>query len=110
MGLIFESGFLGMKQDYRHAAQWYRLASDQNDSEAQFRLGYFYARGNGVTQSRNEATRLYRLAAAQGHDEAKIQLSAINEVVRIESEIASLKAKIEASKALRKKIDDHLGR
>jgi uncharacterized protein len=38
----------GVRQDYRDAAWWFRLAAEQGDIGAQIKLGEMYADGNGV--------------------------------------------------------------
>lgn len=52
------------------AANWFQMAAEQGDSNAQFNLGVMYELGNGVTQDINRAIRWYHLAAQQGHVEA----------------------------------------
>ena len=46
----------------------------QGDAEAQFRLGWIYAEGKGVTQDYKEAVKWYRLAAKQGEVVAQYNL------------------------------------
>lgn len=38
------------KQDYNQARQWYQIAAEQGDMEAQDNLGVMYANGLGVKQ------------------------------------------------------------
>ena len=57
----------GVSQDASEAVRWYRLAADQGNAFAQFRLGDRYVNGQGVGQDDAEAVRWYRLAADQGH-------------------------------------------
>ena len=59
---------------YADAAAEYRIAADGNDAFAQFRLGYLYSAGYGVTTDYAEAMRWYRKAAEQN------QLAAINNI------------------------------
>jgi hypothetical protein len=59
----------GVNRNYAEALHWYRLAVAQNNSDAQYRLGFMYESGSGVTVDKIEALRLYRLSAAQGNDD-----------------------------------------
>lgn len=59
--------------DWPVALKECRLAADQGDALAQFRLGLMYSNGQGVPQDYKEAVKWYRLAADQG--EAKAQLN-----------------------------------
>ena len=52
------------------AANWFQMAAEQSDSNAQFNLGVMYEVGNGVNHDINLAIRWYHLAAQQGHPEA----------------------------------------
>ena len=56
------------------ASQHLRLAADQGDAEAQFRLGYNYGKGLGVPQDYAEAARWFRLSADQGYAAAQSAL------------------------------------
>lgn len=53
------------------AAEWYRKAADQGDSDAQYKLGVFYENGYGVTQDKEQAMQWYKKAAEQGNESAK---------------------------------------
>jgi len=67
---VYQNG-LGVRQDYKEAVKWYRLASDQGQVNAQSNLGGMYANGQGVLQDYKEASNLYRLAADQGNADAQ---------------------------------------
>ena len=54
-------------------------AEDPTDAVAQFRAGYLYERGDGVTRDYNEAMRLYRLSAAQGNPVAEFRIGYLYE-------------------------------
>ncbi|MFL5047776.1 MAG: tetratricopeptide repeat protein, partial [Xanthobacteraceae bacterium] len=56
------------------AVTWLRLAADQGDAAAQFRLGLMYSEGQGVPQDHAEAARWYRLAADQRYPQAQYNL------------------------------------
>src|SRR2546426_380665 len=51
------SGNLGLAKDASEAAKWFRKAAEQNDTEAQFDLGVFYAHGLGVAKDVVEAAK-----------------------------------------------------
>jgi len=57
---------LGVPQDYKEAAKWYRLASDHGNGDAQYDLALMYAAGHGVPQDYKQAAVWYRKAADQG--------------------------------------------
>ena len=62
------------RQDYAAAfAAWSEAAA--GNSEAQFRLGQLYARGQGVVPNIADALAWYRRAADRGHAPAQYQLS-----------------------------------
>lgn len=48
-----------------------RENAGQGQAEAQFLLGFMYARGHGVSQDNREAAKWYGLAADQGHKQAQ---------------------------------------
>lgn len=62
----------GVKKDYREAVYLYRLAAEQGDYIAQFRLGYFYR--DGPEKDHKEAVRLFQLAASHGYAPAQNSL------------------------------------
>ena len=55
------------------------FAADPSDALAQFRVGYSYERGDGVTQDYKEAMRLYLLSAAQGNAVAEFRIGYLYE-------------------------------
>lgn len=55
--------------------QLYKLAVEQGDDDAQFRLGQAYSLGSGVDQDEEKAFRWYKLAAEQGNAEAQYYLA-----------------------------------
>lgn len=56
-----------MRQDFKLAAEWYRKAADQGNTNAQNNLGALYDEGNGVPQDFKLAAQWYRKAADQGN-------------------------------------------
>ena len=55
------------------------FAADPSDAVAQFRTGYAYERGTGVSQDYKEAMRLYLLSAAQGNPVAQFRIGYLYE-------------------------------
>jgi tetratricopeptide (TPR) repeat protein len=49
-------------KDYAEAVKWYRKAAEQNLAVAQNRLGFCYAKGEGVAKDQVEAVKWYREA------------------------------------------------
>jgi TPR repeat protein len=63
--------------DYSKAATWYRMAAEQGDAMAQYRLGRMSHLGQGVPRDYGEAVRWYRMAAEQGDPQAQFHLGAL---------------------------------
>ena len=64
----FDAGAAAYKAgDYEAALAEFRSLAEQDDAEAQYKLGVMYDNGQGVLQDYGEAARLYRLAAEQGY-------------------------------------------
>ncbi|MDR0549170.1 MAG: hypothetical protein LBI10_07160 [Deltaproteobacteria bacterium] len=51
--------------------KWFQKATDQNQADAQFKLGECYYYGDGAPENKAEALILIQKAAAQGHDKAQ---------------------------------------
>ena len=77
IGVMFENGGMGLPQDDKQAAEFYRRASDRNFADAQTRLANLYVGGRGVERSDIEAARVFRRAAAQGDAVAQASLGAM---------------------------------
>lgn len=73
IGEIYHKG-LGVKQDFRIAADWFRLAAENGDAQSQFYLGTLYQCGMGVEFNLAVAQGWLQKAAQQGHQEAKALL------------------------------------
>ncbi|KIC71031.1 tetratricopeptide repeat protein [Candidatus Protochlamydia amoebophila] len=64
-----------VKESQKEALEYLRLGVKLNDSECQFQLGEYYARGWGsLTRSLVEAFKYYHLASLQGHKKAEKSL------------------------------------
>lgn len=59
---------LGTKIDYEMAVNQYRLASDNQNAQALFNLGYMYEKGLGLKRDIYLAKRYYDLAATASSD------------------------------------------
>ena len=62
------------KQEYVQAFYWYQKAAEQGNVWAQFRLGWLYDSGQGVTQDYNKAVYWYQKSAEQGNAYAQHHL------------------------------------
>lgn len=62
--------------DYVTALKKWQPLAEKGNPEAQFRLGWMYAHGEGVMQSDEEAVKWYRKAAQQDHVIAQFNLGA----------------------------------
>ena len=77
LGICYYCGN-GVKQNYKEAVKYYRLAAEQGYDWAQYNLGNCYYDGTGVTKSVSEAIKWYKLAAEQGNEDAKAKLDKIS--------------------------------
>ena len=68
---------LGVAENERQAAFWYRKAAEQGHMDAQFELGMMYANGRGVAEDDREAMFWYREAAEQGDVSGQYNLAAM---------------------------------
>lgn len=70
LGQCCELG-IGTKQDFKEAAEWYRLAADQGHATAMYNLGVFYAHGWGGLRADTEVAKaLFTKAAKFGQPDA----------------------------------------
>jgi TPR repeat protein len=76
LGLVYYNG-LGVPQDYKQAAEWYRKAADQGFAKAQHNLGWLYEFGEGTPQDYKQAAEWYRKAADQGDAGAQNDLGTL---------------------------------
>ncbi len=53
-------------QNYTEAFNWWQKAAEQGDAIAQYRVGYCYENGLGVSKNYTQAQEWYRLSAEQG--------------------------------------------
>jgi soluble lytic murein transglycosylase-like protein len=69
----------GVAQDFAEANRLYCRAARLGDAEAQFRLGWIYTNGRGVTRDTGIAAVLFAMAAEQGHEYARRRLQYVRE-------------------------------
>ena len=74
LGELYAEG-LGVPQDDRRAAEWYRLAAARGDSNAMFALAMFALNGRGGPRDRDASTRWFAAAAKLGHSLAAYDLA-----------------------------------
>ncbi|MBI5660020.1 MAG: sel1 repeat family protein [Nitrosomonadales bacterium] len=78
LAAMYCQGQHGVPLDYTEAAKWYKLAAEQGDANAKFRvelmLGGMYDEGRGVPQNYTEAAKWYKLAAELGDADAQFKL------------------------------------
>ena len=60
---------------YKQAAYWYTKAAEQGNAAAQYYLGFYYEKGNGVRQDYKQAAYWYTKAAEQGNAGAQYNLA-----------------------------------
>ena len=74
LGEDYYYGENGKQKDYVKAVEWYRKAAEQGNSDAQFNLGFCYAKGNGVKKDYEQAVKWFRKAVEQGNSYALCEL------------------------------------
>jgi uncharacterized protein len=79
IGLMYDTGKMGLPQDDKQAAEWYRKAAERDFAAAQTKLAYMLAAGRGVERNRTEAGKLFRRAAEQGDAVAQDNVGAMYE-------------------------------
>ena len=66
-------------RDYAKAVEHYRAAAAMNDADAQFQLGWCYAKAEGVPMDWDEAFRWWGKAAGQGHPDSVKRMEKLRE-------------------------------
>ena len=75
----FQKGWTAYKSgDYATALREWTPLAEQGDAYAQYNLGNFYFKGDGVLQDYKTAVKWYRLAAEQGEADAQFNLGFMN--------------------------------
>jgi uncharacterized protein len=65
-----------LERDYTQALLWFGRAAEENNSAAQYNLGFMMERGNGLPGPQPEiAEKYYRLAAHGGDEDAEFELA-----------------------------------
>lgn len=73
LGELLAKG-LGVRQDFKEAAGWYKLAAAQGDPEALYALGRLYMDGRGLEKDPARAAELFRQAGDLGQSTALREL------------------------------------
>jgi TPR repeat protein len=87
---MYHQGY-GVTRDGAEALHWYRLAAEQGNAEAQFRLGNKYYQGIQIQRDLLQAYKWWDLAAAQGIEIASEALSQIETVMTREQIVEAKK-------------------
>jgi TPR repeat protein len=69
LGEMYRQGN-GVRQNYRDAAWWFRLAAEQENTSAQVKLGEAYSSGSGVPQDNMYAYMWWSIAASSWNRDA----------------------------------------
>jgi TPR repeat protein len=69
----------GVEHSYDKAVEYYTMAAEQGDANAQFNLGFMFGNGLGVEQSYEKAVEYCTMAAEQGHANAQCELGLMYE-------------------------------
>jgi len=66
---------LGVPQDHKEAAEWYKKAAERGSVQAQNNLGFVFAKGDhGLNQDYAEAAKWFRMAAQNGEVAAQFNI------------------------------------
>lgn len=88
LGHLYDVG-QGIKPDDKRAVEWYRLAADRGDREAEVALALLYLQGRGVSVDKAKARDLFVAAAAKDQPVALYNLALMRiEGVVLPSDIA----------------------
>ena len=68
---MYDNG-LGVPDNDKTAVNWYTLAAEQGDADAQSNLGYMYSNGEGVLTDNRRAYMWYSLGSYNGSEAASI--------------------------------------
>ena len=79
LSTIYYDGHGGISKDHQQAVHYARIAADAGLQDAQYQLGVFYYRGDGVPQSIEEAFYWMYLAGQRGLIRAANTARAISE-------------------------------
>jgi TPR repeat protein len=79
MGIAHLTGQGGLPMDQKEAANWFRMAADQDHPAALTQLGNMYMVGAGVPKSEAEGVRLIRKGADLGNPVAQLLVGAMHE-------------------------------
>lgn len=78
---------VGVDHDAMLSVEWLMRASEKNHSEAQWRLGLAYARGEGIEKNLADASRFLQLSVAQSNSDAQYHYAQFLEQQSTQSEV-----------------------
>lgn len=88
LGFAYEHG-LGTEEDWVKAAEMYRLAAEQGETEGLNRLADMYEWGRGVEKDIDKARQLYREAISKGDEQAAKGLELLEKrIIRKQEDVA----------------------
>ena len=70
-----------MNADDRTALDWYLKAAKKGNAGAEYKLGWMYEQGKGVTPIYEMALRWYRKAAAHGNKDAQAGIVRVEKLI-----------------------------
>ena len=88
LGEMYRQGN-GVRQNYKTAAWWFRLAAEQGDAPAQVKLGEAYSSGNGVPLDNMYAYMWWNIAASSWDRDA----------IRLRDRVAGKLSKVQLEQA-----------
>lgn len=77
IGLAYQVNYMGVEQNFKESARWFRLAANQGHPLGQNFLAKSYLYGIGVEQNLKQAMDRFKAAAEQGESEAQFMLASI---------------------------------
>ncbi len=84
--LFNKADYIPFPTDIEKAIEWYLLAAENENCDAQYELAGFYEEGSGVQQNNEKALYWYRRSAANGSKPALWKISQLEEKVQISGE------------------------
>jgi TPR repeat protein len=76
LGTAIDNDECLVDRDLIESFRWYKKAAENGDPESQYRIGWFYQKGEGPQKDVNEAFRWFTKSAEQGYADAAGMLSA----------------------------------
>jgi TPR repeat protein len=80
LGACYATGKWTGPRDAARAAEWYLLAAQRGEPEAQYHIGFLYLQGEGIATDVDEGLRWLRSSAAQGNGAARRLLAEMQDL------------------------------